>query len=52
MAAALLHDGATAFSLMEMAVVKPGDWVLITAAGGMGVLLVQLARAAGGRVKR
>ena len=50
-AAALLHDGATAFGLLELAVIKPGDWVLVTAAGGgMGVLLVQLARAAGGRV--
>jgi NADPH2:quinone reductase len=50
-AAALLHDGATAFGLLELAVIKPGEWVLVTAAGGgMGVLLVQLARAAGGRV--
>jgi NADPH:quinone reductase len=50
-AAALLHDGATAFGLLETAAIKPGDWVLVTAAGGgMGVLLVELARAAGGRV--
>ena len=50
-AAALLHDGATAFGLLEVAAIKPGEWVLVTAAGGgMGVLLVQLARAAGGRV--
>ncbi len=50
-AAALLHDGATAFGLMEWAAINPGEWVLVTAAGGgMGVLLVQLARAAGGRV--
>jgi NADPH:quinone reductase len=50
-AAALLHDGTTAFGLLDAAVIKPGDWVLITAAGGgMGVLLVQLARAADGRV--
>jgi NADPH:quinone reductase len=50
-AAALLHDGTTASGLVELAVIKPGEWVLITAAGGgMGVLLVQLARAAGGRV--
>jgi NADPH:quinone reductase len=50
-AAALLHDGATAFGLLELAAIKPGDWLLVTAAGGgMGVLLVQLARAAGGRV--
>jgi NADPH2:quinone reductase len=50
-AAALLHDGATAVALLETVTVKPGDWVLVTAAaGGMGVLLIQLARAAGGRV--
>lgn len=50
-AAALLHDGATALGLLELIGVKPGEWVLVTAAaGGMGVLLVQLARAAGGRV--
>jgi NADPH:quinone reductase len=50
-AAALLHDGATAIDRTERAAVGPADWVLITAAaGGMGVLLVQLARAAGARV--
>ena len=50
-AAALLHDGSTAVGLLDRAGVRPGEWVLITAAGGgMGVLLVQLARAAGGRV--
>jgi NADPH2:quinone reductase len=50
-AAALLHDGSTAMGLLEETGVKPGEHVLITAAaGGMGVLLVQLARAAGGRV--
>lgn len=50
-AAALLHDGATAFGLLERVGVRPGEWVLVTAAaGGMGVVLVQLAHAAGGRV--
>jgi NADPH2:quinone reductase len=50
-AAALLHDGSTALGLLELVSIKPGEWVLVTAAaGGMGVLLVQLARAAGGRV--
>jgi NADPH2:quinone reductase len=50
-AAALLHDGATAVGLLERVGVRPGEWVLITAAaGGMGVLLIQLARLAGGRV--
>lgn len=44
-AAALLHDGVTAVGLLERVGVKPGEWVLVTAAaGGMGVLLVQLAR--------
>jgi NADPH2:quinone reductase len=50
-AGALLHDGATAESLLERAVVRPAESVLVTAAaGGMGVLLVQLASAAGARV--
>ena len=50
-AAALLHDGATAFGLLETTAAKPGEWVLVTAAaGGMGLLLVQLARRAGARV--
>jgi NADPH:quinone reductase len=50
-AAALLHDGATAENLLERVAARPGEFVLVTAAaGGMGVLLVQLARAAGARV--
>ena len=50
-AAALLHDGSTALGLLDVAGVKPGEQVLVTAAaGGMGVLLIQLARAAGARV--
>jgi NADPH:quinone reductase len=50
-AAALLHDGATAESVLERAAVRPDESVLVTAAaGGMGVLLVQLASAAGARV--
>ena len=50
-AAALLHDGTIALGLMDLVGVAPGDRVLITAAGGgLGALLVQLARAAGGRV--
>jgi NADPH2:quinone reductase len=50
-AGALLHDGATAESLLERAAVRPAESVLVTAAaGGMGVLLVQLASAAGARV--
>jgi len=50
-AAALLHDGRTALGLAEAAQAQPGEWVLVTAAGGgLGVLLVQLAHAAGARV--
>ncbi len=49
--AALQHDGLTALALTEPAPVRPGQWVLVTAAaGGMGVLLIQLARASGTRV--
>ncbi|WP_077059802.1 zinc-binding dehydrogenase [Streptomyces sp. MP131-18] len=50
-AAALAHDGVTAMRLFEPMRPRAGTWVLVTAAaGGMGVLLVQLARAAGARV--
>lgn len=50
-AAALVHDGVTAVGLMELTAVAAGDRVLILgASGGMGTLLVQLARARGARV--
>jgi len=50
-AAALLHDGRTALRLAEVAPMQPGEWVLVVAAGGgLGILLVQLAHAAGARV--
>jgi NADPH:quinone reductase len=50
-AAALLHDGNTAFGLLEGTGINPGEWVLVTAAaGGLGTLLVQLAHVAGARV--
>jgi NADPH2:quinone reductase len=50
-AAALLHDGRTALGLADAAALSPGAWVLVlSAAGGLGILLVQLARAAGARV--
>ncbi len=50
-AAALLHDGRTALGLAEEARIRPGEWVLVMAAGGgLGSLLVQLAYAAGARV--
>jgi NADPH2:quinone reductase len=50
-AAALATDGVTAVALMDLVAVHPGERVLITAAaGGMGVLLVQLMLAAGAKV--
>lgn len=50
-AAALLHDGRTANGLCEAVPVHTEDRVLILgAAGGLGLLLVQLARAAGAHV--
>jgi NADPH:quinone reductase len=50
-AAAVMHDGATAFGLMTRIGARSGEWVLVLgAAGGMGLLLVQLARARGARV--
>lgn len=50
-AAALVHDGVTAAGLLELTAVTSGDRVLILgASGGMGTLLVQLARVRGARV--
>jgi NADPH:quinone reductase len=50
-AAALLHDGATALGLAESTGIRPGEWVLVVGAGGgLGLLLVRLARAAGAHV--
>lgn len=50
-AAALLHDGRTAIGLIEATEPRPDEWVLVTgAAGGLGALLVQLARNLGARV--
>jgi NADPH2:quinone reductase len=50
-ATALLADGRTALGLIELAQPGSGDTVLIeAAAGGVGTLLVQLARNAGARV--
>lgn len=50
-AAALVHDGVTAAGLLEHTAVGAGDRVLILgASGGMGTLLIQLARARGARV--
>jgi NADPH:quinone reductase len=50
-AAAVLHDGVTALGLAERAEIRPREWVLVLpAGGGLGILLVQLAHAAGARV--
>ncbi len=47
-AVALLADGRTAVGLTDVAALRPGDRVLVeAAAGGVGSLLVQLARHAG-----
>ncbi|WP_158887006.1 zinc-binding dehydrogenase [Amycolatopsis anabasis] len=47
-AVALLADGRTATGLIRKAALKPGDRVLVeAAAGGVGGLLVQLAKAEG-----
>jgi NADPH:quinone reductase len=50
-AVALLADGRTAIALVRAAALASGDTVLVeAAAGGVGSLLVQLARSAGARV--
>jgi NADPH2:quinone reductase len=50
-AVALLADGRTALALARRAGLRQGDTVLVeAAAGGVGTLLVQLARNAGARV--
>jgi NADPH2:quinone reductase len=50
-AAALLHDGATALGLATATGIGAGEWVLVVgAAGGLGILLMQLARAGGAKV--
>jgi NADPH2:quinone reductase len=50
-AVALLADGRTATGLVGAAAIEPGERVLVeAAAGGVGSLLVQLAKAAGAEV--
>ncbi len=47
-ATAVLHDGTTALRVLEVCGARPGEWVLVLgAAGGMGILLVQLLAAQG-----
>jgi NADPH2:quinone reductase len=50
-AAALIHDGPTALRIFERTAIRPAEAVLVlAAAGGLGCLLVQLARAADAHV--
>jgi NADPH2:quinone reductase len=50
-AVALLADGRTATMMTRAADIRPGDRVLVeAAAGGVGSLIVQLAKAAGAQV--
>jgi NADPH:quinone reductase-like Zn-dependent oxidoreductase len=50
-AAALLHDGPTALRLIAITRVGPGDRVLVVgSSGGLGIALIQLARARGAHV--
>jgi NADPH:quinone reductase len=50
-ATAVLHDGTTALRVLEIADPQPGEWVLVLgAAGGMGILLVQMLAAMGTKV--
>jgi NADPH2:quinone reductase len=50
-AAALLHDGLTAYALAGRIGIHRGENVLVmAAAGGLGILLVQLAKAIGAHV--
>ncbi len=50
-ATAVLHDGTTALRILEQVDVRSGGWVLVLgAAGGMGILLVQLLVARGTQV--
>ena len=51
LAGAMIHDGPTALRIVRLVDVRPSEQVLVLgAAGGMGVLLVQLLRARGARV--
>ena len=51
LAVAIIHDGPTALRVARLVDVRAGERVLVLgAAGGMGILLVQLLRARGARV--
>ena len=50
-ATAVLHDGTTALRILEKTAPEEGEWVLVLgAAGGMGLLLVQLLASRGAKV--
>ncbi len=50
-ATAVLHDGTTALRVLETTAPEKGEWALVlAAAGGMGILLVQLLATRGARV--
>ncbi len=50
-ATAVLHDGTTALRVLEKTAPTAGEWILILgAAGGMGLLLVQLLASRGAKV--
>ncbi len=50
-AAALINDGRTALALLDGGGIQPQEWVLVLPGGsGLGLVLIQLARACGARV--
>ncbi|WP_017975959.1 zinc-binding dehydrogenase [Actinopolyspora halophila] len=50
-ATALINDGRTALALLEAGDIRPREWVLVLpGASGLGLVLIQLARACGARV--
>jgi NADPH:quinone reductase len=50
-ATAILHDGTTALRVLQKTAPEKGEWVLVLgAAGGMGIVLVQLLASRGAKV--